>query len=175
LHAGLSGAYRLGWLRDVHHTVRADDLDWDELVSRALRYRVGPVIGHVLDRCRSVIGTPVPPEIPGRLAPGSGLAARRWLDEQRPLPRTRSDVSFLGFPVAISRAGVANTLGRTGELLRERLTQTGRRSPRWSAYDPEGPLYWKRSTGGPGGLASYLEFARRKGEPATRRPRRPKR
>lgn len=161
LHAGLSGGYRLGWLRDVHHTVRANDLDWDELVSRASRYGVGPVIGHVLDRCRSVIGTPVPSEIPGRLAPVTGLAIRRWLDEQPPLPGKRSEISLSGFPVAMARSGVANTLGRTGELLRERLTETGHRSPRWSAYDPEGPLYWNRSTGGPDGLASYLEFARR--------------
>lgn len=161
LHAGLSGACRMGWLRDVDRTVRTDDVDWQVLASRALRYRVAPIVGHVLDRCRQVMGTPVPREVPELLTPRTALHARRWLDRDSLLLSKPAEYAYHGFAVEVSRAGMIPTLGRTRELLRDRLMEIASRAPGWSAYDPHGPLYWNRSTGGPDGLDRYLEYALR--------------
>ena len=159
LHAGLAGAYRLGSLRDIHETVRSGDLDWDLVVDRARLGGAGPLVGHVLDRCRIVLGAPVPPEVAERLTPRWGLRCRRWLDAH-PLPATGSyEKPYSGFLVATWRTGIISTLGRARELLSDRLATALGRPARWSAYDPEGPLFWQRPSGGEEAYAAYLDLA----------------
>lgn len=161
LHAGLSGATRIGWLRDVHLTIDGTDLDWGVLVDRCHRYGAAPIVGQVLDRCRSVLGSPIPADVPGRLAPAPALRIRRQLDAGMFLSRKDLDPSFSGFLVAISRAGATETAACAWETLEARIETRAGRPRRWSAYDPEGPLYWARASGGKDGLRSYLEFAAR--------------
>ncbi len=159
LHAGLSGATRIGWLRDVHELVEGSDLDWDGLVARTRRFGVSSLVGHVLDRCRFVLGTAVPSEVTDQLAPLAALRLRRRLDAGTLSLRHAVDPSFSGFLVAISRAGTMETAGRTRELVWSHMGTRIGRAERWSAYDPEGSLYWQRASGGADGLQRYLQFA----------------
>ena len=159
LHAGLSGATRIGWLRDVHELVLGSDLDWGGLVARTRRFGVSSIVGQVLDRCRCMLGTPVPSEISEQLTPLVALRLRRRIDATMLPLRHSSDPSFSGFLVAISRDGMIETAGRTGELLWSHIEARAGRVQRWSAYDPGGPLYWDRASGGADGLQRYLEFA----------------
>ena len=157
LHCGLGGANRLGEFRDVHTTVGTSDLDWDVVSSRAVRYGAGPIVGQVLDRSRLLLGTPMDSSTPSRMAPQAVLAARAMLD--RLSLRRHSDSLCPGFPVAMARRGVSNTIGSAVELVRDRVGVAMGRPARWSAHDPEGPLFWQRPTGGPDGLERYLRMA----------------
>lgn len=159
LHAGLSGAGRIVWLRDVHELVEGSDLDWDTLVARTHRFGVSSIVGQVLDRCRFVLGTPVPSEVAEQLTPSVALRLRRRLDAGMLPSRHSADSSFSGFLVAISRDGMIETAGRTGELLWSHIETRAGRAGRWSAYDPDGPLYWDRASGDEDGLQRYLELA----------------
>jgi hypothetical protein len=157
LHCGLGGANRLGELRDVHATVGTSDLDWDVVSSRAVRYGTGPIVGQVLDRARLLLGTPVHSSTLSRMAPQAGLATRAMLD--RLSLRGHSDRLCPGFTVAVARHGFANTIGSAVELVHDRVAVAMGRPARWSAHDPEGPLFWLRPTGGPDGLERYLRMA----------------
>jgi hypothetical protein len=84
---------------------------------------------------------------------------RRRLDVGTPWLRYSVDPSFSGFLVAISRAGTMETAGRTRELVWSHMGTRIGRAERWSAYDPNGPLYWQRASGGADGLQRYLQFA----------------
>jgi hypothetical protein len=159
LHAGLSGAGRIAWLRDVDELVEESTLDWDALVVRTHRFGVSSVVGQVLDRCRSVLGTPVPSEVAEQLTPPVSLRLRRQLDAGMLPSRHSADPSFSGYLVAISRDGMIETAGRARELLWSHIETRAGRAKRWSAYDPDGPLYWDRASGGEDGLQRYLQFA----------------
>jgi hypothetical protein len=163
LHAGLSGATQIGSLRDVHETVRSSDLDWDEFVSRSRRFGAAPIIGHVLDRCNTILGTPVPGEVVSRLAPRSALAMRRWLD-RRPHPwGDPGTAAFSGFAVTTARSGFRDSASRATEILGERVVGLAGRTGRWSAYDPDSPLFWNTQHGKTGDMTTYLDFAARQG------------
>ena len=159
LHAGLSGAGRIGWLRDVHLLLQGPPLDWNSLVARSRRYRVASLVGHVLDRCRFTLGAPVPPDVPELLTPRGALLTRRAFDARPPPSRAWPEMSYWGFLVSTSRTGPIETAGRAQEIIRDRLQKRSGPLPRWSAYDPQGPLYWVRESGGADGLQHYLEFA----------------
>jgi hypothetical protein len=159
LHAGLAGATRMGALRDVHWLVDRQETDWDTVLVRTRRFGCGSIVGQVLDRCRTVLGTPVPDGFAERLAPIRALRLRRYLDGMSMPIQRLDEQSYRGFPVAVARDGTIETTGRARELLRTRLETRVGSPPRWSAYDPEGPLFWERDTGGATGLSEYLEFA----------------
>jgi len=75
MHATTSGGDRLLWLADVRACVVAAPLDWRELVDRARRWRVGPLVGLALDRSRRAVGTHVPDAAIGALFGDRGLRA----------------------------------------------------------------------------------------------------
>ena len=159
LHAGLAGATRMSALRDVHWLVDGQETDWDTVLVRTRRFGCGSIVGQVLDRCRTVLGTPVPGGFAERLAPIPALRVRRYLDGVSMPMQRLYEHSYPGFPVSVARDGTIETTGRACELLRTRLETRMGSAPRWSAYDPEGPLFWQRDTGGATGLPQYLEFA----------------
>lgn len=68
LHGSLSGGDQLVWLKDLDQMIMSEATDWDELVRRAGRYRVGLVAAMQLERARMVLGTPVPESLPAALA-----------------------------------------------------------------------------------------------------------
>jgi hypothetical protein len=161
LHAGLSGAGNLGQLRDVHETVRANEIDWDEFMVRTKLHGVAPLVGHVLDRCVSVLGSPVPTSVIANLTPGSTLVARRWLDGRGHPWGDPSETSYSGLVVSVSRKGVMGTATRAAEMIWERAAGIAGRQPLWSAYDPESPLYWRGGQPGARGFDDYLAYSAR--------------
>lgn len=88
LHAALSGADRMVWIKDVERATAMRPPDWDALVERAARWRVGAPIGLVLARSAAWLGAEVPPTVLRRLL-GRGLpAVARGVD--RAFPWTRA-------------------------------------------------------------------------------------
>jgi hypothetical protein len=63
LHAALSGGERLVWLADLDALVRQNAHSWSVLVDRSRDAGAALVVGVMLDRARSVLGTPVPREV----------------------------------------------------------------------------------------------------------------
>ncbi len=76
LHGSLSGGDQLVWLKDLDQMIVSEAVDWDELVRRAARYRVGLVAGMQLERARAVLGARVPESLPAALA--ANAAWWRW-------------------------------------------------------------------------------------------------
>jgi hypothetical protein len=70
LHGSLSGGDQLVWLKDLDQAIEAEEVDWDELVRRARRYRVALVAAIQLERARVVLGAGVPESVPADLAGG---------------------------------------------------------------------------------------------------------
>lgn len=84
VHAALSGADRLVWVRDIQLAIEVDAPPWDDVVARALAFRAGPSVAIALARTRRELGAPVPPGVERRLF-GSSLRSsisavldRRW-------------------------------------------------------------------------------------------------
>ena len=68
LHGSLSGGHQLVWLKDIDQMVASEPPDWDELVRRARRCRLGLVAAMQLERARTVLGTAVPEPVVEALA-----------------------------------------------------------------------------------------------------------
>lgn len=60
LHAMLSGGDRLVWLADLDALVRKGGIRWPVLIERAREEKLALVIGVLLQRASTVLGTPVP-------------------------------------------------------------------------------------------------------------------
>ena len=60
VHAALSGADKLIWLKDIDLAVRTLANDWQSLAERAERWRVAAPVGLMLSRAATTLGTPVP-------------------------------------------------------------------------------------------------------------------
>src|SRR3954470_106615 len=60
VHACLEGAGRLIWLCDVDRIVAAGGIDWQDVVTKARQWRVGLLVGTVLLRTKTTIGTSIP-------------------------------------------------------------------------------------------------------------------
>lgn len=73
-HAALSGASRLGRLADVS-LASQQTVDWDLLVHRARRRRLGLMAAVVLDRARRAVAAPVPHQVTDALHPRRGWRA----------------------------------------------------------------------------------------------------
>ena len=157
LHAGLSGAGSIGQLRDIHETVQADVIDWDEFIGRSAAAGTGSLVGHVLDRCVRVLGTPIPEAALARLVAERSRVVRSWMDRNPPLWGGSSKYAFSGFVVEVRRSRLRDTLSVAGVTLRDRVSSRFGGPARWSAYDPDGPLYWNQD--GPGGFGEYLSMA----------------
>jgi hypothetical protein len=68
LHAGLSGAAKLAWLKDIDRAAADPALDWDEVVRRAHAWRVGEIAAVALRRSVDLLDAPVPEEVQAQLA-----------------------------------------------------------------------------------------------------------
>lgn len=87
VHAALSGANRLMWLRDVELALSVAELDLDEFTERAERSRLSLICQIVLAKVHRTLGTETPSSIsraPWQLV--TGIADRRW-----PAPRLPSE------------------------------------------------------------------------------------
>jgi putative nucleotidyltransferase-like protein len=90
LHAGLGGANRLSWLKDVDRAVRAETADWDELARRVHAAAAEDLVAVALRRARTMVGAPIPLGVVDGLATtGSwqrlvALCERIWPSERSP-------------------------------------------------------------------------------------------
>jgi hypothetical protein len=82
LHGALSGGHLLIWLKDIEQMVASSPPDWDELLVRARRYRLGLICALMLQRARLVLGAGVPSEVIDALAPDR-LLLGLWALQQR--------------------------------------------------------------------------------------------
>ncbi len=69
VHACLEGGKRLVWLKDIEQSVVNDRPPWDEVVERALDWRVNLLVGTMLMRSRYALAAPVPDDVIRRLVP----------------------------------------------------------------------------------------------------------
>jgi len=63
LHAAISGGDRLIWFADLDALVRQGGIDWEMLIRRARDAKLALVVGVMLQRAATVVGTPVPEDV----------------------------------------------------------------------------------------------------------------
>lgn len=69
LHAGLAGAVRLLWLKDVERSIASGRPPWGEVLETARSWCTGALVGAVLQRTRSTVDADVPEYVTAGLAP----------------------------------------------------------------------------------------------------------
>ncbi len=162
LHAALAGGHRLSWLQDLDRLAALEEPGWGQVCTRATEWGVGPLVGIVLARCRSVLGTPVPDEVltalfasiyrqhitrfvdhhsPPAFSGGRATPATVWAQVARPTWRA----TWRATAARLTRRSRA-ALGRRRET--GRLGAPGRDAPRRAAV--------LRVSGGPEDRAEYL-------------------
>lgn len=145
INCGLDGARRLLQLADVDVIVRSDRIDWHVFADRARAARAHALCSAVLQRARTLLGTPIRPAALGRLEPFPGwLVANAVIDRrQRDAPRLRDGIAsglLLSCGRATPRRTLATATRAADAALRVRL---GAPAP----TAPDGALFWKRSAG----------------------------
>jgi Uncharacterised nucleotidyltransferase len=161
LHASLSGANRLVWLKDLEQALLTPDAPgWDELTDRALRWRAGPALAVVLTRVRDVLGVPVPLDLLRRLVP-----ERRWravtraADLVAPAGQERLDGSVARMVARSSRADAAASRRELGRRVLARARHPV--APSEESFDPADPGSAAFADGGDAERSAYLaEVAR---------------
>ncbi|MDA8274674.1 MAG: nucleotidyltransferase family protein [Actinomycetota bacterium] len=159
LHGALSGGHLLVWTKDVARATTALPVDWDELVRRARRARLGLVAALQLERARVVLGAPVDPAVISALAPRSALVAawsradRTWRSPWARDHRTGKTVSTA--LSATTPATVVELVRRLpSEVVGPRLSLLARRP----ASLPPGQSLLTRPAGGEAAREHYLAF-----------------
>lgn len=159
LHGSLSGGHQLVWLKDLDQMVANEPPDWDELVRRARRYRLGLVAAIQLERTRSVLGSDVPEPVTAALA-GNDPWWRVWQRREAKVGMARwgaYDGTGRTF-VASTSAGSLSSVAQLGRSLALDVVRP-LVARRWLAGDDEGespPLY--EPVGGLVERAEYLDL-----------------
>jgi hypothetical protein len=125
LHAGLEGAHRLVWLKDVERAVASGGFTWDEVIDRARAWGCEKLVAFVLGRARRVLGANVPA---GVLAGLSG-----------PVRRSMFGAADRAWRPARTRRGAVEVLVGSAAARGARWTATavGRRTTRWARRRPK--------------------------------------
>lgn len=164
LHASLSGANRLVWLKDVEQSLLHRDAPaWPELVERAERWRACPALAVVLSRVRDVLGLPVPLPVLRSLAP-----ERRWravmrvADALAPAGQQRLEGSVARL---VARASRSDPRASRRTLLDHAVARVRHPMPsRRGLFDPDDPESAVYADGGAAERDAYLaEVARQPG------------
>ncbi len=95
VHAASSGADRLGWFADVHHTVSRQGPDWSRFLDLVAGTYAAAPCALMLDTSRRLLGTPVPDWVGRDLLGGAAGAGIRALgaaaDGLDPVPGRRAE------------------------------------------------------------------------------------
>jgi hypothetical protein len=83
LHAMLAGGHSLVWLKDIELSIANRPPDWDELVARALRYRLGLTCALLLEASGRVLGAEVPAGLTRELSSQGGRPLLWWQSLRR--------------------------------------------------------------------------------------------
>jgi hypothetical protein len=119
LHAGLSGAVKLAWLKDIERACVAPELQWDEVVSRSHRYGTAEVVAISLRRGHELLGADVPSDVISALG-----GSRVW----QGIVRGSERLSPAGRPPnqpSLSRAVTRATRNGLGTSLRALVARLG--------------------------------------------------
>ena len=154
LHAATSGGHRLVWLADLSRVMANDPPDWDELVRRCRRWKVGLPVAVMLARVEATLGSPVPDGVVECLVGGAGRWLTEWLSVWEPSGRLPGGGSL--------RHGVTGSLagspGETAQLTAVKAAEMVRRA--WDRYphwlDPNDPAHIEHDAGGAPGRERYL-------------------
>jgi hypothetical protein len=131
IHAALSGADRLLWLKDLERAVVVDAPPWDELIARARVWRAGPALAVTLARSRRALGTPVPDEVLKSLFGGSARASvSSWVDRGWPVESATGRVTASVLWAQVIRDAWPSTfttlVGRAGRRSRSLMREGDR-------------------------------------------------
>jgi Uncharacterised nucleotidyltransferase len=157
VHACLSGGNRLVWLKDVEQAARRlAGADWEAVLDRARRWRAGPALAVILTRARSVLGAPVPADLPRRLAPDwRWRAITRVADALAPAGQPRVDASVSRL---VARSSRGDPSASRRELLRRSATRVRHPVARpQRLFDPDNPDSAAYASGGLAGRVAYLD------------------
>jgi hypothetical protein len=155
LHACLSGANRLVWLKDLEQAILRDAPPWDEVVQRSRAYAAGVPLATMLVLAQEVLGTSVPDALVPALA-----ESRAWprlvsgVRRLSPIERSSGRRSSLRL---IARATRGSTWSSTTTLARHTvlaLRNPVRRRPPDDLGDPDDQASPKHPCGS---RAEYLE------------------
>jgi hypothetical protein len=119
LHAGLSGAVKLAWLKDIERACVAPELQWDEVVSRAHRFGAAEVVAISLRRTQELLGADIPSDVISALG-----GSRVW----QGIVRGSERLSPAGRPPnqpSLSRAVTRATRNGLGTSLRALVARLG--------------------------------------------------
>lgn len=168
VHACLSGAERLVWLKDVELAIRRLRPDWDVVVARCREARTGLPAAVVLSRARRILGAPVPGEVLATLDP-SPTWTRLVACSDRLIPPER--VSRRGsLPRLVARAtgpdlpsSALGLVSRAGSWLSGAVRPGGPRARQGEASHPGSG---RHPSGGEAGRAAFMEAVARAGRPS---------
>jgi hypothetical protein len=159
LHGSLSGGHQLVWLKDIDQMVASEPPEWDELVRRARRYRLGLVAAVQLERARTVLGAPVPEPVVEALAADAAWW-RLWKRREAKVGMARwggyggTGRTF----VASTSDGTRSSIVQLGRSLAADVVRPGvaRRWHTGADAPATPPLY--EAVGGPDQRAEYLDL-----------------
>ena len=112
LHAGLSGAAKLAWLKDIDRAAADPALDWDGVVRRAREWRVAEITAVTLRRSAELLDAPVPDEVTTALA-GSRVwqSIVRRTERLSPPDRPPNQPSLSRAVTKATRPGLGSSVG----------------------------------------------------------------
>jgi hypothetical protein len=155
LHACLSGADRLVWVKDIERVIPREPSKWSEVVERSRRAGATLVVASMLEAARDVLGAPVPRDVVDELAP-----SRSWLrlgaGVRRAFPIERSEGRRSPTRL-IARATRRNAQESTAELARRARAALRRPAHRWPAGSNPDPTNPESTLYAAGDRADFLE------------------
>jgi hypothetical protein len=137
VHAALSGADRLIWLKDIDLATRALGSEWKSLADRAERWRVAAPVGLMLSRAATTLGTPVPAELAEQLLGRYYRTLLPAIDRLSPWQQTFGRVTTPS--LLLARSIGQGPLGSASWLVRRTIRNLDPREPAASlAFTPRG-------------------------------------
>lgn len=137
VHAALSGADKLVWIKDIDLAVGRSGLNWDAVAERAERWRIGAPVGLMLSRVADTLGTPVPDGLPDRLLGRYYAGLVRLVDRASPWQHALGRVTTPS--LLLSRSIGQGPLGGARWFVRRSIRSLDPREPVASfAFTPRG-------------------------------------
>lgn len=137
VHAALSGADKLVWLKDIDLAAGLPGVNWDAVAERAERWRVAAPVGLMLSRVAGTLGTPIPDGLPDRLLGRYYSGLVRLVDRVSPWQHALGRVTTPS--LLLSRSIGQGPLGGARWLVRRSIRNLDPREPEASlAFTPRG-------------------------------------
>jgi hypothetical protein len=137
VHAALSGADKLIWLKDIDLAVRALGDEFESLADRAERWRVAAPVGLMLARAATTLGTPVPAGLAEQLLGRYYRTLLPFIDQLSPWQQAFGRVTTPS--LLLARSIGQGPLGSATWLMRRSIRSLDPREPMASlAFTPRG-------------------------------------